>query len=136
MKKSFWEKAQKMPHLSIEHYIKRMNHSIYFICKKSCLTSFYDYKKVFKDFIWYCLLHTKWYTSIISYELRLVYSDCLNKIKINDWNFFKGNIEVTIENVQELIVAADMLALSEIVHICTNFLKRELTAANSVGIYR
>ncbi|KAL7648711.1 UNVERIFIED_CONTAM: hypothetical protein RMT77_000618 [Armadillidium vulgare] len=49
---------------------------------------------------------------------------------------YTGNINVNIENVQDLIVAADMLQLSEIVHICTSFLKRELTASNCIGIYR
>ena len=50
--------------------------------------------------------------------------------------FIIGDIEVTVENVQELLVAADMLELHDVVSVCSNFLKRELHASNAVGIYR
>lgn len=40
------------------------------------------------------------------------------------------------ENVQDMIVAGDMLELKEVVHGCTEFLKNELHITNAVGIYR
>ncbi|XP_076046546.1 actin-binding protein IPP-like isoform X2 [Oratosquilla oratoria] len=49
---------------------------------------------------------------------------------------YTGDIEVKVDNVQELMVAADMLEIHDVVHVCTNFLKKELHASNAVGIYR
>ena len=43
---------------------------------------------------------------------------------------------MSVENVQELIVAADMLQLSEVVSICGEFLKGHLDPSNCVGIYQ
>lgn len=40
------------------------------------------------------------------------------------------------ENVQDLIVAADMLELKEVVQGCTEFLRNELHITNAIGIYR
>ncbi|KAK2708181.1 hypothetical protein QYM36_013942 [Artemia franciscana] len=51
--------------------------------------------------------------------------------------YFKvGEISVTRANVQELIVAADMLGLDEVVVCCTDFLIEEFHPANCLGIYR
>jgi actin-binding protein IPP len=47
-----------------------------------------------------------------------------------------GEININQDNVQDLIVAADMLELKEVVVGCTEFLKYELHATNAVGIYR
>jgi len=49
---------------------------------------------------------------------------------------YTGQLSVTQENVQDLIVAADMLELKEVVLGCTKFLKRELHVSNAFGIYR
>ena len=47
-----------------------------------------------------------------------------------------GEVSVTEENVQELILAADMLELSDVVDICSAFLKQQLEPSNAIGIYR
>uniref|UniRef100_W5LKW1 Intracisternal A particle-promoted polypeptide n=1 Tax=Astyanax mexicanus TaxID=7994 RepID=W5LKW1_ASTMX len=49
---------------------------------------------------------------------------------------YTGSIDVTVENVQELMVAADMLQLSEVVAICGDFLRSHMEASNCVGIYQ
>lgn len=49
---------------------------------------------------------------------------------------YTGMINVSVENVQELIVAADMLQLAEVVSICGEFLKEHLEPSNCVGIYQ
>lgn len=43
---------------------------------------------------------------------------------------------MTVDNVQELMVAADMLQLSEVVAICGEFLRGQMDATNCVGIYQ
>lgn len=47
-----------------------------------------------------------------------------------------GEININQDNVQELMIAADMLELKEVVVGCTEFLKHELHATNAIGIYR
>ncbi|XP_037085880.1 actin-binding protein IPP-like [Pollicipes pollicipes] len=49
---------------------------------------------------------------------------------------YTGDVDVTEENVQELILAADMLELSDVVEICSAFLKQQLEPSNAIGIYR
>lgn len=49
---------------------------------------------------------------------------------------YTGMINVSVENVQELIVAADMLQLAEVVSICGEFLREHLEPSNCVGIYQ
>lgn len=49
---------------------------------------------------------------------------------------YSGEIHIDQNNVQELIVAADMLELNEVVHGCTQYLKKELHPSNAIGIYR
>ncbi|XP_042229450.1 kelch-like protein 40b [Homarus americanus] len=49
---------------------------------------------------------------------------------------YTGNIEVTAENAQELVVAADMLQMNYVLSVFTNFLKNELYVSNALGIYR
>ncbi|XP_046686413.1 actin-binding protein IPP-like [Homalodisca vitripennis] len=49
---------------------------------------------------------------------------------------YTGEITINQENVQDLIVAADMLELNEVVLGCTEFLKQELHHTNAIGIYR
>ncbi|XP_036410565.1 actin-binding protein IPP [Megalops cyprinoides] len=49
---------------------------------------------------------------------------------------YTGMIDVTVDNVQELIVAADMLQLNEVVTICCEFLKAQMDPCNCVGIYQ
>uniref|UniRef100_W5MF97 Intracisternal A particle-promoted polypeptide n=1 Tax=Lepisosteus oculatus TaxID=7918 RepID=W5MF97_LEPOC len=49
---------------------------------------------------------------------------------------YTGMINVNVDNVQELIVAADMLQLSEVVSICCEFLKAQMDPSNCVGIYQ
>lgn len=47
-----------------------------------------------------------------------------------------GLISVTVENVQELMVAADMLQLNEVVSVCGEFLKGHMDPSNCVGIFQ
>ncbi|XP_016307156.1 actin-binding protein IPP [Sinocyclocheilus anshuiensis] len=49
---------------------------------------------------------------------------------------YTGSIDVTVDTVQELMVAADMLHLSEVVDICGEFLRAHMDPSNCVGIYR
>ncbi|RXM33351.1 Actin-binding protein IPP [Acipenser ruthenus] len=49
---------------------------------------------------------------------------------------YSGVVNVTVDNVQELIVTADMLQLSEVVKICCEFLKVQMDPSNCVGIYQ
>ncbi|KAM6948168.1 actin-binding protein IPP [Aplochiton taeniatus] len=49
---------------------------------------------------------------------------------------YTGMINVTVETVQELMVAADMLQLVEVVSICGEFLKGHMEPSNCVGIYQ
>lgn len=43
---------------------------------------------------------------------------------------------MSVENVQELMVAADMLQLNEVVSICGEFLKGHMDPSNCVGIFQ
>ncbi|KAM6918781.1 actin-binding protein IPP isoform 2-T2 [Xenentodon cancila] len=49
---------------------------------------------------------------------------------------YTGTISVTVENVQELMLAADMLQLNEVVSICGEFLKDHMDPLNCVGIFQ
>ncbi|XP_067846257.1 actin-binding protein IPP [Heptranchias perlo] len=49
---------------------------------------------------------------------------------------YTGIINVSIINVQEVILAADMLQLTEIVNMCSDFLKGQIDPSNCVGIYQ
>ncbi|XP_028986935.1 actin-binding protein IPP isoform X2 [Betta splendens] len=49
---------------------------------------------------------------------------------------YTGVISVTVDNVQELMVAADMLQLNEVVSICGEFLKGHMDPSNCVGIFQ
>ncbi|XP_033867879.2 actin-binding protein IPP-like [Acipenser ruthenus] len=49
---------------------------------------------------------------------------------------YSGVVNVTVDNVQELIITADMLQLSEVVKICCEFLKVQMDPSNCVGIYQ
>ncbi|XP_077377309.1 actin-binding protein IPP isoform X2 [Festucalex cinctus] len=49
---------------------------------------------------------------------------------------YTGTINVTVENVQELMLAADMLQLNEVVSICGEFLKGHMDPSNCVGIFQ
>lgn len=49
---------------------------------------------------------------------------------------YTGEVTISQENVQDLMVAADMLELNEVVLGCTEFLKQELHDTNAIGIYR
>ena len=46
-----------------------------------------------------------------------------------------GKIRITRGNAQELIVAADMLQLMDLVAGCVDFFKKELDVTNAIGIY-
>lgn len=54
----------------------------------------------------------------------------------NAYPFLSGMISVTVENVQELMVAADMLQLNEVVSVCGEFLKGHMDPSNCVGIFQ
>lgn len=47
---------------------------------------------------------------------------------------YSGEVNITQNNVQELIVAADMVGLSEVVIGCTEYLIKELHPLNATGI--
>ncbi len=47
-----------------------------------------------------------------------------------------GSVDVTVDTVQELMVAADMLQLSEVVDICGEFLRAHMDPSNCVGVFR
>uniref|UniRef100_A0A3B3RMP5 Intracisternal A particle-promoted polypeptide n=1 Tax=Paramormyrops kingsleyae TaxID=1676925 RepID=A0A3B3RMP5_9TELE len=49
---------------------------------------------------------------------------------------YTGMIDLNVDSVQELIVAADMLQLSEVVSICCEFLKAQMDPSNCIGIYQ
>ena len=49
---------------------------------------------------------------------------------------YSGKLSLSQDNVQDILVAADMIQLTEVVEICTEFLKTELHQTNAVGIYR
>lgn len=58
------------------------------------------------------------------------------KLKINFFFYYLGAINITVDNVQELMVAADMLHLNEVVSICGEFLKSHMDSSNCVGIFQ
>lgn len=49
---------------------------------------------------------------------------------------YSGEIKIDQSNVQELMVASDMLELTEVVTGCTQYLVKELHPTNAIGIYR
>ncbi|XP_071952020.1 actin-binding protein IPP-like [Antedon mediterranea] len=49
---------------------------------------------------------------------------------------YTGEIDITSENVQDLLSAADMLQIPEIIQACCNFLRSHLHPANCLGIYK
>lgn len=49
---------------------------------------------------------------------------------------YSGEIEINQNNVQELMIAADMLELDDVVLGCSEYLIKELHAVNAIGIYR
>jgi len=49
---------------------------------------------------------------------------------------YSGHIELSQNNVQDVLISADMLQLQEVVHKCTEFLRLELHESNTIGIYR
>jgi hypothetical protein len=49
---------------------------------------------------------------------------------------YTGQIEINQINVQELLAAADMLQISEVVTGCCEYLCRELHPSNALGILR
>ncbi len=65
--------------------------------------------------------------------LRSVSEDALDSLL--DF-IYTGSVAVDRHNVQELMVAADMMELREVVQLCTAYLEGELEPTNVVGIYR
>ncbi|XP_014993897.2 actin-binding protein IPP isoform X3 [Macaca mulatta] len=49
---------------------------------------------------------------------------------------YTGVVNIGVNNVQELIVAADMLQLTEVVHLCCEFLKGQIDPLNCIGIFQ
>ena len=47
-----------------------------------------------------------------------------------------GTVNIGVNNVQELIVAADMLQLTEVVNLCCEFLKGQIDPQNCIGIFQ
>lgn len=49
---------------------------------------------------------------------------------------YTGTVNIGVNNVQELIVAADMLQLTEVVNLCCEFLKGQIDPQNCIGIFQ
>ncbi|XP_044527943.1 actin-binding protein IPP [Gracilinanus agilis] len=49
---------------------------------------------------------------------------------------YTGVVNIGVNNVQELIVAADMLQLTEVVDLCCEFLKGQVEPSNCIGIFQ
>lgn len=49
---------------------------------------------------------------------------------------YSGKVNINQNNVQELLVASDMLGLNEVVSGCSEFLIKEMHPINAIGIYR
>nr|XP_033771287.1 actin-binding protein IPP isoform X3 [Geotrypetes seraphini] len=49
---------------------------------------------------------------------------------------YTGVVTISTGNVQELLVAADMLQLSEVAELCCRFLKAQMEPSNVVGIFQ
>lgn len=49
---------------------------------------------------------------------------------------FIGEINIYQENVEEIMIAADMLELNDAVNCCTEFLKSEIDSSNAIGLLR
>ena len=47
-----------------------------------------------------------------------------------------GQVFLTQNSVQDILAAADMLGLPEVLDACADFLKNELHPSNAIGIYR
>ena len=46
---------------------------------------------------------------------------------------YSGEINLNQENVQDVLISADMIELKEVVEKCTEFLKLELHESNAIG---
>lgn len=53
-----------------------------------------------------------------------------------EWFCIAGQIFLSANSVQEILTAADMLGIFDVVESCTDYLKSELHPSNAVGIYR
>ncbi|XP_068095597.1 actin-binding protein IPP [Hyperolius riggenbachi] len=49
---------------------------------------------------------------------------------------YSGSVYISTENVQELMTAADMLQLHDVVQLCCDFLKEQIEVANCVGFFQ
>ncbi|XP_075472224.1 actin-binding protein IPP isoform X1 [Ascaphus truei] len=49
---------------------------------------------------------------------------------------YTGSVNISAENVQELMTAADMLQLSHVVELCCDFLKEQIEPGNCVGFFQ
>lgn len=49
---------------------------------------------------------------------------------------YTGSVSVTEDNVQELMLAADMLNVTDIVQTCSDFLSEQLCPENCIGIWQ
>ncbi|OBS83235.1 hypothetical protein A6R68_22772 [Neotoma lepida] len=49
---------------------------------------------------------------------------------------YTGLVTIAVNNVQELIVAADMLQLTEVVNLCCDFLKGQIDPQNCIGLFQ
>lgn len=49
---------------------------------------------------------------------------------------YTGLVSISPANVQELLTAADMLQLTEVVNLCSDFLKGQIDASNCIGFFQ
>nr|CAD7432720.1 unnamed protein product [Timema monikensis] len=73
---------------------------------------------------------------ILNSIVEFIYSGELKVFGIVGYFVLSGEIHINQSIVQDLMVAADMLQLKEVVVGCTDFLKQELHCSNAIGIYR
>jgi len=49
---------------------------------------------------------------------------------------YTGRVSLCQDNVQDILISADMIELTDVVEKCTSFLRSELHESNAIGIYR
>ena len=74
-------------------------------------------------------LEINYYLEITSFARILTYFDFQALIEF----IYTGSIHISQTNVQDILISADMIELSDVVTRCTEFLKSELHESNAIG---
>uniref|UniRef100_A0A3Q1IH28 BTB domain-containing protein n=1 Tax=Anabas testudineus TaxID=64144 RepID=A0A3Q1IH28_ANATE len=83
---------------------------------------------------YFCALFSRW-----SAEDRLVFNIAGLSPRMMELIIefaYTGSISVTEDNVQELLLAADLLNVVDVVQICSDFLSEQLCPENCIGIWQ